>query len=160
MKSAIKNIIETRHTTSTELETLLKEISASVPTLVHQYKADAEGAASFTYISEGIKSLLGNESSEICEKVNVDFDSVHPEDLVPLLELIKASANSLNQLKNKLTDNSEKYSFKKENPIIDVETSNTNDTSVFYVRDNGAGFEKKDSKKLFEVFHRLYNSID
>jgi PAS domain S-box-containing protein len=97
MSAALKNIIETKQTAQTESERLLKEISASIPGLVYQFKTDASGANSFTYVSEGAKSLLGIEPREVYENVNAGFELVHPDDLAPLLESIKTSANTLEQ---------------------------------------------------------------
>ena len=53
-----------------------------------------------------------------------------------------------------LLDNALKYSSKEEAPLINIGVL---DNGVFYIKDNGVGFEQKHSDKIFEVFNRLKN---
>lgn len=57
---------------------------------------------------------------------------------------------------NNLVDNAKKYSVK---PLkLDVILRCTGKTFIFYIRDNGIGIALKDQKKIFNKFHRIYNS--
>lgn len=56
-----------------------------------------------------------------------------------------------------LVSNALKYSAKKEEPQIEIGSMDKNDEIVFYVKDNGAGFDMKYADKLFGVFQRLHN---
>ncbi len=59
-----------------------------------------------------------------------------------------------------LISNAIKYSSKKDNPHITI-NSNENATEVIYsVKDNGVGFDMKYIHKLFGVFQRLHNKAD
>jgi PAS domain S-box-containing protein len=56
-----------------------------------------------------------------------------------------------------LISNAVKYSGKKENPAIEIGADIINNQTVYYVKDNGTGFDMKYSDKLFGVFQRLHS---
>lgn len=55
-----------------------------------------------------------------------------------------------------LLGNSWKYSAKKDDVQIEFGTINREDDLVYFVRDNGAGFDQQESGKLFSPFQRLH----
>lgn len=57
-----------------------------------------------------------------------------------------------------LIDNAVKYSSKVKNPLIEIGVRYENDLNVYYVRDNGAGFDMVYYDKLFGVFQRLHRN--
>ena len=59
-----------------------------------------------------------------------------------------------------LLENAIKYSSKKSSPLIEFGSNMENDIQVFYIRDNGCGFDMKYSHKLFDVFQRLHNDSE
>ncbi len=59
-----------------------------------------------------------------------------------------------------LLSNALKYSSTKENPKVDVGTLTLNGTLIFYVRDNGVGFDMAYANKLFIPFQRLHKSSE
>jgi signal transduction histidine kinase len=63
----------------------------------------------------------------------------------------------LKLLLQNLIGNSWKYTSNKEMAIIEFGLSNINKKPVFYVRDNGIGFDSKHSIKMFTPFQRLNN---
>jgi signal transduction histidine kinase len=56
-----------------------------------------------------------------------------------------------------LISNALKYSGKKEKPIIEIGSFKDQENTVYYVKDNGDGFDMKYSNKLFAVFQRLHS---
>jgi len=56
-----------------------------------------------------------------------------------------------------LISNAIKYSAKNDKPEIEIGSKMLDEEIVFYVRDNGAGFDMKYVDKLFGVFQRLHN---
>jgi len=74
----------------------------------------------------------------------------------PLLTT-KGDSSMLKQVMTNLISNAVKYSTKKEKPLIKIGSYHENDYDVFYVKDNGAGFDMKYYDKLFGVFQRLHS---
>ena len=67
-----------------------------------------------------------------------------------------ADKTQMVQLLQNLVGNALKYSAKKEKPTVEIGTCWLNDEEVFYVKDNGAGFDMQYANKLFGVFKRLH----
>ncbi len=59
-----------------------------------------------------------------------------------------------------LLGNAWKYTGKKQEALIEFGRTHGEGETVFFVRDNGAGFDMKYSKKLFGVFQRLHSPED
>jgi PAS domain S-box-containing protein len=59
-----------------------------------------------------------------------------------------------------LISNAVKYTAKKANASIQIGSLIYDDETVFYVKDNGAGFNMKYASKLFGVFQRLHKPRD
>ena len=57
-----------------------------------------------------------------------------------------------------LISNAIKYSGKKGNPVIDIGCTEQEDEYIYYVKDNGSGFNMAHAHKLFGVFQRLHNN--
>jgi signal transduction histidine kinase len=55
-----------------------------------------------------------------------------------------------------LLSNAAKYTRMQDNPLIQIGKKEMNGEFVFFVRDNGAGFDMKFSHKLFGIFERLH----
>lgn len=77
---------------------------------------------------------------------------------IQLLPSIPANTNLIRQVWINLMSNAVKYSGKKENPCIEIGSFSKKKQTVFFVRDNGIGFDQKYSDKLFKVFQRLHNT--
>ena len=66
----------------------------------------------------------------------------------------------LRQVWINLLTNGLKYSGKKEFPLVEVGSEVKPHEVVYYVRDNGAGFDMKFVDQLFRVFHRLHKPTE
>ena len=66
----------------------------------------------------------------------------------------------IRQVWTNLICNAAKYSSKKEKPVIEIGSNSTSGKTVYYVKDNGAGFDMALAPKLFRVFNRLHSSED
>ena len=64
------------------------------------------------------------------------------------------------QLLVNLLGNAIKYSAKKEQPVVEVGTVPGEDFHTFFVRDNGAGLDLANAKKIFEPFQRFHNAAE
>ncbi|HEX7584442.1 MAG TPA: heavy metal translocating P-type ATPase [Prolixibacteraceae bacterium] len=66
----------------------------------------------------------------------------------------------IGQVWSNLISNAIKYTGKKEKAIIEIGSYIENDETVFFVKDNGSGFNMKYSNKLFGVFQRLHKQSE
>lgn len=70
----------------------------------------------------------------------------------------KADRSLLTQVWVNLISNALKYSSKREEATVEIGSDRKNEEIVYYVKDNGAGFDMKYAYKLFAVFQRLHNT--
>lgn len=73
------------------------------------------------------------------------------------LPACKGDQSMLKQVWLNLISNAIKYSSQNPSPQIEVGSSENNGRQVYFVRDNGVGFDMQYSHKLFGVFQRLHN---
>jgi PAS domain S-box-containing protein len=66
--------------------------------------------------------------------------------------------NLMNQVWINLISNAIKYSGKKENPKIEIGSETKDNFLVYYIKDNGVGFNMNHAHKLFDTFQRLHSS--
>lgn len=59
-----------------------------------------------------------------------------------------------------LISNAVKYSAKTTQPIVEIGAEQRDEAKVYYVKDNGTGFDMQYANKLFKVFSRLHSSAD
>jgi PAS domain S-box-containing protein len=57
-----------------------------------------------------------------------------------------------------LIGNAIKYSSQKEKPVIEIGSKTEKGETIYYVKDNGSGFDMKYYDKLFGVFQRLHDA--
>ena len=72
------------------------------------------------------------------------------------LKTAKGDGHLLKQVWINLISNAVKYSGKKEDPVIEIGTIKKENKDVYYIKDNGVGFDMKYKDKLFGVFQRLH----
>lgn len=72
------------------------------------------------------------------------------------LPATRGDATLLRQVWVNLLSNALKFSAAKEQPWIELGGEDTGEACVYYVRDNGAGFDMQYYEKLFGVFQRLH----
>ena len=64
---------------------------------------------------------------------------------------------AMNQILTNLISNSIKFTEHKENPIIEIGAEKGKNETIYYIKDNGAGFNMKYYNKLFDLFQRLHS---
>ena len=112
------------------------------------------GQKQLQFISIDINKLVRTAISE----VSASFSSNKTQFNVAVLPTVVADYNLLSLVFTNLISNAIKYSINKEKPIVEIGSKNENNRTVYYVKDNGAGFNMKYSPKLFGVFQRLHHS--
>jgi signal transduction histidine kinase/HAMP domain-containing protein len=82
--------------------------------------------------------------------------------LISPLPKVVGDGSMLRQVWSNLIENAIKYSGKSEHPRVEIgsKLDDANGALVFYVRDNGVGFDMKYVDKLFGVFQRLHTATE
>jgi len=73
---------------------------------------------------------------------------------------VEGDSTMLRMLLENLLGNAWKYTMRAENARIEFGKTACGARDVYYVRDNGAGFQMKDVSKLFKPFRRLHSGRD
>lgn len=71
---------------------------------------------------------------------------------------VNADVTTIRQVWINLISNAVKYSGSKEKPRIDIGYTKQQGMYVFFVKDNGVGFDNRYRDKLFRVFQRLHSA--
>lgn len=72
----------------------------------------------------------------------------------------EADVSMLRQVWANLLSNAFKYTQQRDKALIEVGSTEENGTTVYYVRDNGVGFDMRYAEKAFGVFQRLHSAED
>jgi len=67
---------------------------------------------------------------------------------------------ALRQVFSNLIGNALKYSSKKGTPVVEIGARELNGECVYFVRDNGAGFDMAFAQRLFGVFQRMHTDAE
>jgi light-regulated signal transduction histidine kinase (bacteriophytochrome) len=101
--------------------------------------------------------ILANEVwsglNHIENKEDIQF-TLHP------MPGIRGDYCMVSKIWQSLLDNAVKFSSKKPVQIIEAGTITENEEIIFFVKDNGIGFDMAHSGKLFKVFEHLHNPKD
>ena len=117
-------------------------------------------------------SRLGRKELQLAEidmtsLARAHFDQLNGHGEVPKAEFhlaslprAKGDRTLLGQVWANLLANALKFSSKRERPLIEVSAVSDDREHIYFVRDNGAGFDPRYQSKLFGVFQRLHNSSE
>ncbi|MES2589953.1 MAG: ATP-binding protein [Bacteroidota bacterium] len=116
----------------------------------------------FSHVSknEVVRSLVHTEQivnniiNDLYRQHAIDKSIFKIENLPPMT----GDSAMLNQVWVNLISNAYKYSSKKESPRVEIGSQQTNGETIYYVKDNGAGFDMEFYDKLFGVFQRLHDN--
>ncbi|NCB96768.1 MAG: HAMP domain-containing protein [Bacteroidia bacterium] len=77
---------------------------------------------------------------------------------IETLPPVRGDYNMLRQVWVNLIGNAVKYTRKKEKATIEIASQESEEEYIFFVKDNGAGFDMRYAQKLFGVFQRLHSN--
>lgn len=100
---------------------------------------------------EIVDNVLKEVNKSANPAVQIKIHSLAPSDGDPAL---------LVQVWTNLISNAIKYSSKKEKPEIEIGSMQSGEETIYYIKDNGAGFDMRYIDKLFGVFQRLHSSSE
>jgi signal transduction histidine kinase len=101
-------------------------------------------------MGEAVEQVLGEARSL--------YSNRNEEVTVGLLPNAKGDKSLLIQVWANLIFNAFKYTGHKELTKIDIGSYQESDQTVYFIKDNGAGFDMKYEDKLFKVFQRLHGA--
>lgn len=112
------------------------------------------------------KTVMGKElidTEAVFKSIFNELVSAHPDRDIELvvetgLPEIFADKVMMRQAIYNILSNAVKFTKYKEQALITVGCTITGEEYVFYVKDNGVGFDMEYSKKLFGIFQRLHTS--
>jgi signal transduction histidine kinase len=100
--------------------------------------------------------------SELAKLIAAELQLQEPERKVELVMppalVAKGDEHLLKVVLKNLMENAWKYTRTVPQPRIEIGVMDHDGKAVFFVRDNGAGFDMKDADKLFKPFQRLCSS--
>lgn len=103
----------------------------------------------------------GVDLSAIAQTVSNELQRSQPERQVECVidnDLVADGDGKLLQVMlENLLGNAWKFTGKQENPHVEFGADRNNGTTVYFVRDNGAGFDMQYADKLFGAFQRLHS---
>lgn len=76
------------------------------------------------------------------------------------LPVTMADASLLRQVFFNLLSNAFKFTRGVEHAVVDIDCDRRGEECVFFVRDNGSGFDMARADRLFDAFHRLHRAED
>lgn len=85
------------------------------------------------------------------------YDMVRTNIRLHSLGTASCDRSLIQQVWTNLISNALKYSAKKDKPVVEIGCDHTATGTVYYIKDNGAGFSMALAPKLFEVFARLHS---
>ncbi|MCC5915404.1 MAG: PAS domain S-box protein [Balneolaceae bacterium] len=103
-----------------------------------------------------LSDIVSSASGQLCDQHpdrTIDF---HIDDGL----IVQGDASLLRIALQNLLENSVKFTSKEERAVIEFGSFNKNGDMVFYLKDNGAGFNMEYANKLFTPFQRLHREKD
>ena len=100
-----------------------------------------------------MNALASSVFEELIKEENrerIDFELVK-------LPIARGDSSLIRQVWVNLLSNAIKFTSRKERSVIEVGSKHTREENIYYVRDNGAGFDMEYGNKLFGVFQRLHS---
>jgi hypothetical protein len=115
-------------------------------------------------ISRGELQREQTDLNELVQQIAAELKSAEPERKVKFKIdrglTARGDARLLQIALGNLVSNAWKFTSKKTDAMIEVGLTEQNGESVFFVRDNGEGFEMEWKHRLFGVFERLHSTKD
>ncbi|NUM79668.1 PAS domain S-box protein [bacterium] len=142
-----------------EAKRLLKVISTNV----HQMSSLIDDLLTFARLSRQAIEISNIPMYTLAESVGFWFIRHDPryensELRIDPLPDARGDAAMLKQVWTNLIGNAFKFSRTRDRPVVEIGAFQRDGECVYYVRDNGVGFDPSYTHKLFGVFQRLHSS--
>ena len=137
-------LIQAASNTSTEMRSMLQGL------LQFSKLGSAQITRTDVDINKQVQSIL-----EVNQHLN-------PKAKIIVAQLPPANADeqALKHVMGNLLTNALKYSSRKEQPVVEVGFIEENERQIFFVKDNGEGFDIQKASKLFSPFQRFHSNFE
>lgn len=134
------------------ITTIIKENTQKMGHLIDDLLAFSRmGRQDINKTSIDTDGMVKNVINEMAHGMN------NIEWIVQPLPEMKGDINLIRQVWINLISNAIKYSGNREKPRIEIGTFRREGQTVFFIKDNGVGFNEEYKDKLFKVFQRLHS---
>lgn len=116
------------------------------------------GRKNLNFVEFDLKPLAQSIFSEQQKEFNLPHARFKVHELPPVF----ADYTLIKQLMVNLLSNALKYSSHEPQPFVEIGFSKDNEENetIFYVKDNGVGFDEETAEKMFRAFRRLHSKKD
>lgn len=97
--------------------------------------------------------------SELADQISLAQNTATQITILPLGS-ISGDAGLIRQVWFNLISNAVKYSGKNEKPEVEIGSIDAEVETIYYVKDNGVGFDMQHANRLFQVFQRLHTNSE
>ena len=140
------------------IDDILSETDSMSEIIDALLKLSRTGRKNLNFVEFDLKPLAQSIFSEQQKEYNLPHARFKIHQLPPVF----ADYTLIKQLMANLLSNALKYSSLQLQPLVEIGYSKDNEAkeTVFYVKDNGVGFDEETSGKMFEAFRRLHSKKD
>lgn len=96
--------------------------------------------------------------TNLCNEIQSEHGNKNIKFKINDLQTVKGDQVTIKQVWVNLISNAVKFSRLNEAPLIEIGSEIIGEEAVYYIKDNGAGFDMRYSGKLFGVFQRLHTN--
>ncbi len=139
-----------------------KQVLGVIVTSVRKMKALIDDLLAFSRLGRKGLNMSNVDMTKLVEEVFAEVKSTDQDVQLTLhpLATIYADRVMMRQVWINLLSNAIKFSSLQDISMIEIGSKVEDDQCMFYIRDNGAGFNMRYVEKLFGVFQRLHSSKD
>jgi len=137
-------LIKAASNTATEMRSLLRGL------LQFSKLGSAQITRTAVDINKQVQSIL-----EVNQHLNPKAKII-----ISNMPVAHADEHALRHVLANLLTNALKYSSRREEPVVEVGFIDDNDRQVFFVKDNGEGFDMQKAAKLFSPFQRFHSNFE
>jgi two-component system, sensor histidine kinase and response regulator len=141
-----------------------KELLQRVQSACHRMEELIEGLLNFSRVARSEMSRQEVDLSALATAVMADLQKAQPQRAVDyrIAEGLSATGDAilLRSVFENLLGNAWKFTSKRSSAVIEVGMNVDGNERVFFVRDNGVGFDMQFAEKLFGAFQRMHSTND
>lgn len=184
LEAAVKELESFSYSVSHDLRAPLRAINGFAQVLAEDYleQIDAEGKVfleeiisnsrkmgqlidnllEFSRVGKQAVTMYTVDVGQLVSDVLTELKQLEPNRQITIrvqkLAKCQGDRNMLKQVFINLLSNAFKYTSKKQEAIVEIGSYTEDSNQVYYIKDNGAGFDMRYYDKLFGVFQRLHSS--